>query len=73
MDELLAELFKIGRSDLVKAIQKLIAQVLEDETIPSYWTESLVVPIYKRKGDSLVCDTHRGISLLNTSIKSFRT
>ena len=41
------------------------------EEIPSDWKRSIIVPIYKRKGDPKDCGNYRGISLLSVAGKMF--
>jgi len=49
-------------------IHKLIIFIWNKKELPEEWTESIVVPIYK-KGDKTDCSNYRGISLLSTTYK----
>ena len=39
-------------------------------SIPQDWKPSVVLPIYKGKGDPMECGSYRGIKLLEHAIKS---
>ena len=52
----------IWKSDLLKA-------VWDKEKIPENWRKSLIVPIFKKKGDILECGNYRGIKLLEHGLK----
>ncbi len=34
-----------------------------EEKIPDEWKESILIPIFKNKGDIMSCGNHRGINL----------
>ena len=43
--------------------------ILREGKIPVDWTLSYLIPIYKGKGDPLLCSSHRGIKLLEHAMK----
>ena len=45
--------------------------ILSDGRVPEQWKESLTVAIFKGKGDPLECSKHRGLRLLEHSMKVF--
>ena len=45
--------------------------ILEEGHIPSDWTKSVLIPIYKQKGDPLECGNYRGIKLLEQAMKVY--
>lgn len=67
-DGIAAEVIKAEGDILALQIHELILKVWAEETIPSEWSEALVIPIYK-KGDKKLCSNYRGISLLNVTYK----
>ena len=44
-------------------------KIEEQEHIPDEWRESVLVPIYKEKGDVQECQNYRGIKLLSHTMK----
>ncbi|CAH8633515.1 unnamed protein product [Schistosoma curassoni] len=67
-DELAPEIFKYGGSILAIRLTDILAKIWEFDVIPSGWSQSLIVPIYKKRSKSS-SDNHRGISLTNTACK----
>ena len=45
--------------------------VWKDGIAPMEWRQSLIIPIWKRKGDRRECSQYRGISLLSQPSKVF--
>ena len=42
---------------------------MKEGSIPDDWKSSLVLPIYKGKGDPMECGSYRGIKLLEHAMK----
>ncbi|VDP70424.1 unnamed protein product [Schistosoma mattheei] len=63
-DGLAPEIFKDGGPILAITLTNILTKIWESDVIPSDWSQSLIVPIYK-KGSKSFCDNHRGISLTN--------
>ena len=53
----------------VVTICKLFNSIMITETIPSAWRDSLLVPIFKEKGDIQEYKNYRGIKLLTHTFK----
>jgi hypothetical protein len=66
LDEIPSELWNIGGADLIEVLSRLISKVWNREQMPSDWKESIICRIYK-KGNKLVHNNYRGISLLCVS------
>ena len=64
IDGVPAEIFKYGGDGVVVELHRLIEGIWDYELVPSDWRESLIISIYKNKGDKSVCGNSRGISLL---------
>ena len=68
---LTVELIKLLEDDGVEMMSELFNKVFEEEKMPSDWQESVIVPIYKQKGDPIDCANYRGIKLLEHLMKAF--
>ena len=47
----------------------LINNIAKEGCISDYWRKSILVPVYKVKGDPLVCGSYRAIKLLEQPMK----
>ena len=47
----------------------LINNIVKEGCIPDDWRKSILVPVYKGKGDPLMCGSHRAIKLLAQPMK----
>ena len=47
----------------------LINNIVKECCIPDDWRKSILVPVYRGRGDLLVCGSYRGIKLLKQPIK----
>ena len=63
IDQIPAELIKAEDRPIHSEIHKLIISIWNKEKLLEEWTESIIVPIYK-KGQNTDCSSYRGISLL---------
>ena len=63
-DEIPVEVWKcLGQLGVV-TLCKLFNRIMTTECIPSAWRNSILVPIFKEKGDVQECRNYRGIKLL---------
>ena len=53
----------------VDLLQDLMVKIEEQDHIPDEWRESVLVRIYKEKGDVQECQNYRGIKLLSHTMK----
>ena len=53
----------------VGVMKKLCQRVLDGEGMPEEWKTSVVVPIFKGKGDVMDCGAYRGVKLLEHAMK----
>ena len=53
----------------VGVMKKLCQRVLDGKGMPEEWKTSVVVPIFKGKGDVMDCGAYRGVQLLEHAMK----
>ena len=53
----------------IKVMVELFQQVLDSRGMPKEWKISVVVPIFKGKGDVMSCGAYRGVKLLEHAMK----
>ena len=53
----------------VGVIKKLCQKILDGKGMPEEWKTSVVVPIFKGKGDVMDCGAYRGVKLLEHAMK----
>jgi hypothetical protein len=53
----------------IEVITKIADRVLDGEGMPDEWRCSVLVPLYKRKGDVRDCGAYRGVKLLEHAMK----
>lgn len=67
--EVSAELITASGEIGVGVMQKLCQNVLDGGGMPEEWKTSVVVPIFKGKGDAMSCGSYRGVKLLEHAMK----
>ena len=53
----------------VRFLTRLFNRILEGERMPEEWRKSILVPIFKNKGDAQSCTNYCGIKLISHSLK----
>ena len=53
----------------VKVMMELCQRVLDDRGMPGEWQTSVIVPIFKGKGDVMRSGSYRGVKLLEHAMK----
>ena len=71
-DGIIGELFKHSGEHVVSFFVKLFNKIFDDSIFPCNWTESIILPIFK-KGNVNDPGNYRGISLCDISSKVFST
>ena len=46
-------------------------KITDEENIPDIWRKSILIPIYKNKGDIMNCGNYRGIKLMFHSMQLY--
>ena len=68
-DEIPAEVWKCLGDEGVDVLWDLLKKIHEQEKMPDEWRDSVVIPIYKEKGDIQDCGNYRGIKLMPHTMK----
>ena len=71
IDNVLNEYIKCTKTQLLPICVKLFNIILETGYIPSNWSEGIIIPIFKKKGDSKDPEKYRPITLLSCVGKRF--
>jgi len=69
-DGIRSDVIKYGSKELLRHLSDLFTQIWSGESVPQDFKDTLIVHIYKRKGDRAVCDNHRGIHLMSVADKA---
>ena len=56
-----SEMMKAAGGFGLRWMTDLINNIVKEGCIPDDWRKSILVPVYKRKGDPLVCGSYRAI------------
>nr|VZI05676.1 unnamed protein product [Spirometra erinaceieuropaei] len=68
-DAVPAEVYKHGGPELMDHLTALFQEMWRQGEVPQDFKDATIVHFYKRKGNHQVCDSRRGISLLNIERK----
>ncbi|KAK3513905.1 hypothetical protein QTP70_032851 [Hemibagrus guttatus] len=68
-DDIPVEVWKCLGEAAVEFLTSLFNKVLESERMPEEWRRSVLVPIFKNKGDVQSCSNYRGIKLMSHTMK----
>ncbi|KAK3573364.1 hypothetical protein QTP86_024124, partial [Hemibagrus guttatus] len=68
-DDIPVEVWKCLGEAAVEFLTNLFNRVLESEKMPEEWRRSVLVPIFKNKGDVQSCSNYRGIKLMSHTMK----
>ena len=69
VSEVSIDMLRAGGKECLIWMSDLLKAVWVKEKIPEDWRKSLIVPIFKKKGDILECGNYRGIKLLKHGLK----
>ncbi len=63
------DLLKYAGETGVRELKKVFELIETEERSPTVWGSSYAIPIYKGKGDALLCGKYRGVRLLEHGMK----
>jgi len=66
-----SEMLKAGGDNTIRWLTHIINEVWHFDNLPEDWTRGIILLLWKRKGDKLVCSNHRGVTLLSIPGKVF--
>ena len=55
----------------IEFLTRLFNRLLMGERMPEEWRRSVVIPIYKNKGDAQCCGSYRGTKLMSHTMKAW--
>ncbi|KAI5100986.1 hypothetical protein C0J45_9972 [Silurus meridionalis] len=68
-DDIPVEAWRCLGEMAVEFLTRLFNRILEGERMPGEWRRSVLVPIFKHKGDVQSCSNYRGIKLISHTMK----
>ena len=68
-DNIPVEAWKGLGEEGIDLLWDLMKKVYQQEKMPEEWRDSIIIPIYKEKGDIQECGNYRGIKLLSHTMK----
>ena len=68
-DDILVEVWKCLGEIALEFLTRLYNRTMESERMPEEWRDSILIPIFKDKGDVQSCSNYRGIKLISHSMK----
>ncbi|MFY0383419.1 RNA-directed DNA polymerase, partial [Bacillus sp. YIM B13582] len=68
-DDIPVEAWRCLGEMAVEFLTRLFNRILEGERMPEEWRRSVLVPIFKNKGDVQTCSNYRGIKLISHTMK----
>ena len=63
------EVWKCLGESALEFLTKLYNRTMESERMPEEWRDSILIPIFKNKGDAQSCSNYRGITLISNTMK----
>ena len=68
-DDIPVDVWKCLGERALKFLTKLYNRTMESERMPEEWRDSVLIPIFKNKGDVQSCSNYRGIKLIGHTMK----
>ena len=68
-DDIPVEVWKCLGENALQFLTKLYNRTMESERMPEEWRDSVMIPIFKNKGDVQSCSIYRGIKLISHTMK----
>ena len=68
-DEIPVEMWKALGEEGIDLLTDLMQKIWKEERMPDEWRNSVIIPLYKDKGDIQDCGNYRGIKLMSHTMK----
>ena len=68
-DDIPIEAWRVVGEVGVETLLNIFTEIMETEKMPEEWRDSVLVPVFKNKGDILDCGNYRGIKLMAHTLK----
>ena len=68
-DDIPIEAWKVLGEAGVDMLLEILTGIMQSETMPEEWRDSILIPVFKNKGDILECGNYRGIKLMAHTLK----
>ena len=68
---LVAEMIQAAGEDRIKWLRSVCNQALKEGVVPDDWKKSVLVPVFKGKGDAMDCGAYRGLKILEHAMKIY--
>ena len=68
-DDTLVEVWTCLGEIALELLTKLYNRTMGSERMPEEWRDSVLIPIFKNKGDVQSCSNYRGIKLISHTMK----
>ena len=68
-DDIPVEVWKCLGESALEFLTKLYNRTMESESMPEEWRDSVLIPIFKNKGDVQTCSNYRGIKLISQTMR----
>ena len=68
-DNITVDVWKSLGEEGIYMLWDLMEKIHQEENMPEEWRDSVIVPIYKEKGDIQECGNYRGVKLMSHTMK----
>ena len=63
----------LARRTGIRILANVFEKIIKEEKSPEEWKDSFTLPLFKGKGDVLLCEKYRGLRLLEHGMKIWQS